>query len=139
MGEVAWSPVVAGLRLGGAADGDTVTFTLQNAGRAELTVLSHVDVGEIHLDWYAVQLDGDRTLRFLADRDESAVERARLAPGQSLTHTVDLRRWAGRPVNGGAPLPTGPLALRCRYDVDAATAATFGGVWSGSLTTPQFG
>ncbi|GAB1641248.1 hypothetical protein [Krasilnikovia sp. MM14-A1259] len=139
MGAVAWSPVVDGLRLGGAADGGTVTFTLHNAGPAELTVLSHVDVGEIHLDWFSVLLDDSRVLRFTGDRDESAVERARLEPGGSLKHAADLRHWAGRPVNGGASLPAGPLVLRCRYVVDAEAAATFGGVWSGSLTTPQFG
>lgn len=32
-----------------------------------------------------------------------------LAPGQSVTDTLDLAAWAAEPINGSAPLPTGPF------------------------------
>jgi hypothetical protein len=121
-----WSAASGGLRLGASVTGDVLTVELHNAGDVPLRVLSAVS-GD--LDWYAAHLDGADTLYFVTDRDESAVEIADLAPGGSVTHDVDLPAWTG-----AGP---GRHTLECTYEVDADTAAAFGGgVWTGALRTP---
>jgi hypothetical protein len=119
-----WSEPSGGLRLGASVIGDVLTFALHNGGDTGLRVLSEVD-GD--LDWYAVRLDDDRVLHFVTDRDESSVTTAGLAPGDVLTHDVDLAEWAS----------PGSHTLECTYEVDPETASAFGdGVWSGALRTP---
>lgn len=128
------STPVAGLRLELAADGETAVLTLRNVGTTGLEVLSHVDVGEQHLDWYTLRLTGPgggapRTLRMFASRHESSLVKASLAPGATVVHRVDLQAWARREVNGAAPIVPGTYQLAADYEVSNEA-----GVWNGKLS-----
>jgi hypothetical protein len=104
-----------------------VRLTLENVGRRPLEVLSHVAAGEIHLDWFTIHLD-DRRIVLLDSRNRSIPVRARLAPGESLAHDVDLAAWAMRGPNGRAPLAPGDHEARGSYEVPADETA-----WTGRL------
>jgi hypothetical protein len=128
------SIAVAGLRLELTADGETAVVTLRNVGATDLDVVSHVDVGEDHLDWYTLRLGapggaGPRTLRMFASRHESALVKASLAPGASVAHRVDLQAWARREINGAAPIAPGTYELAADYEVSDEA-----GVWNGKLS-----
>jgi len=129
---ISWGEQAGSLRLGiEAADG--VVLWLENVGDTPLTVLSHVrTAGGPHFDWYGVILTGPGgdpiRLTLVGDRDRSAVVRADLAPGETLSHHVDVTAWASRPVNGGNPLPAGRYQARAYYEVDPEP-----GVWSGRV------
>ncbi|RIK46865.1 MAG: hypothetical protein DCC58_01700 [Chloroflexi bacterium] len=127
-----WGQPQGGLRLGLAADGAQITLALENIGKQPLEVLSHVEAGEIHLDWYTLHVASGtappRLIHLLDDRDESAIIRATLAPQQRLQHTIDLQAWASRPANGGAPFPPGDYQLNATYSVTPR-----GAVWAGRL------
>lgn len=134
---ISWGDPAGSLRLGiEAADG--LVLWLENVGDTALTVLSHVrTAGGPHLDWYGVVLTspaGD-TIRLVLvdDRDRSATARADLAPGETLSHRVDVTAWASRPVNGGRPLPAGRYQARAYYEVDPEPDVWSGRVDSGSV------
>lgn len=127
----AWGEPVAGLRLGIAARGGAVVeLSLENTGEGDLAVLSHVAAaGEDHLDWFTVRV-GARELRLLDERNRSAPVRATLAPGEAVSHTVDLAAWALRERNGARELSPGPATAS--YEVPATPDT-----WSGHLESGQ--
>lgn len=137
---------VAGLALGVTVGGPefatnapiTVTLALKNTSSGALTIPSHVYAGENHLDWFALELEyacgaevRRRRIVMIDDRDESARVEKTLAPGEVLTHQVDLRGWAGREVNGKRPIGPGSYRLSARYVVRPGEAA-----WAGELSAP---
>lgn len=130
--EIHWGTPVNGLRLGIAGGAGVAELSLENVGGSPLRVLSHVNAGEIHLDWFTLALrDGrgaERTLHLLADRNKSAQVEVALAPGQHLQHRVDLQAWAARSDNGGKALAEGDYEVRATYEVEPGEAH-----WSGKL------
>lgn len=123
-----WGQPEGGLRLGvGGEHARAVRIALENVGDAALEVLSHVEAGERHYDWFTLVLDGRRELTLADDRNRSARVTVSLAAGESLEHEVDLTDWAARAVNGAAPLAPGTYALSARY------AVAVSGVWNGRL------
>jgi hypothetical protein len=129
--EIHWGTPVNGLRLGVAGGAGMAELSLENVGGAPLRVLSHVNAGDIHLDWFTIELrDGrgaERTLHLMAERNKSGRVEVTLAPGQSLQHRVDLQAWAARGDNGGE-LAAGDYALRATYEVEPGEQH-----WSGKL------
>lgn len=128
------SAVVGGLRLELTADGELAVVTLRNVGAGALDVLSHVDVGEEHLDWYTLWLGTPggaepRALRMFASRHESALVKVSLAPGATVVHRVDLQAWARREINGAAPIAPGTYELAADYEVTGEA-----GAWNGKLS-----
>ncbi len=130
--EVSWGQAVKGVRLGLAPHGAEVGLFLQNVGEATIEVLSHVEAGEVQLDWYTLHLENEqgapRTLRLLDARDESSIVRAQLAPGGQLSHRVAVAAWAARPINGGQQLAPGTYQVSAAY-----VAPQRGETWSGQL------
>jgi hypothetical protein len=131
--DIHWGTPVNGLRLGVAGTAGMAELSLENVGAAPLRVLSHVNAGEIHLDWFTVELrdrgGAERTLHLMAARNKSGRVEVTLAPGQSLQHRVDLQAWAVRAENDGKELAEGDYALRATYQVEPEE-----GRWSGKLT-----
>jgi hypothetical protein len=129
--DIHWSSPVNGLRLGVGGNGGFAELSLENTGTTPLLVLSHVNAGETHLDWFSLHLRDShgavRDLHLFADRDKSAEVKVTLAPGQRVNHRVDLQSWAARPSNGAAALREGAYELSATYEVDA------GAHWSGKL------
>jgi hypothetical protein len=130
--DIRWGSPVNGLRLGVSGGAGFAELSLENVGTQPLTVLSHVNAGEMHLDWFTLRLRAGsgaaRDLHLLADRDKSGRVKVTLEPGKSLQHRVDVQRWAARPVNGNAPLAAGSYELRATYEVEAGEPH-----WSGKL------
>lgn len=135
-GSVSWGRPARGLRLGVAAEAGLAELHLQNVGDAPLEVLSHVKAHEKHFDWFGLSLKdaagATRRLRLLDDRDKSGTVRARLEPGESLRHSIDVGDWASRPVNGAEPLAPGAYLLNAEYEVDSARDYALD-TWSGRL------
>ena len=129
--EIHWGAAVNGLRLGVAGDAGIAELSLENVGTQSLQVLSHVNAGEVHLDWFTLHLRDSqgarRELRLFADRNKSGRVEVTLAPGQHLQHRVDIQRWAARPDNGGV-LRAGSYELRASYEVEPGEPH-----WSGKL------
>lgn len=135
---IAWGDAVRGLRLGVGAEGATLSLALANVGDRPIRVLSYVEAGELHLDWFSVEVEcpdgSSRTIGFYDDRDESGIVTEELAAGGTIEHALDLQDWAGRDVNDGEPLPAGDHQLRAAYDVGDDEAAEEGeGSWAGHL------
>ena len=130
--DIHWGSAVNGLRPGVASSAGFAELSLENVGAQPLQVLSHVNAGEVHLDWYSLRLRDDkgavRELHLLDDRDKAGQVQVTLAPGQSLKHRVDVQRWAGRPANGSASLHDGVYELRAVYEVEPSAQH-----WSGKL------
>jgi hypothetical protein len=128
-----WGAVQNDLRLGVEVDGDALVVRLENRGSRPLRVLSHVDAGERHFDWFSAELvdaaGGKRTLHFMAARNESARSTADLAPGKDLSHRIDLQAWARKSPNGGKPIAAGSYRLSASYVVTGQPD-----VWNGSLS-----
>jgi hypothetical protein len=124
----------ADLELGLGYDAPCAVVTLRNAGDVPVTVLSHVDAGQRHYDWLTIELEcagGTRVLRFADARNESALVKATLAPGETLEHRVDLAAWALRGPNGAQPIAPGAYQLTATYAVDLP-----GEHWRGRLVSP---
>lgn len=122
---------VDGLELLAGARKSAAVLTLRNCGTTPITVLSHVDAGERHYDWFTIELEraGEtRVLRLYDDRNESARVTAELAPGDGLEHVIDVGAWARRAVNGGRPLAAGTYRLSATYEVTEPDAP-----WRGTL------
>ena len=124
------------------------TVTIQNRSRRTVTLASHVEAGERHHDWLAIDLrypvfsdegcgtwagNKIRTLRFIDARDKSARVTRRLAPGKRLVQTIDLQAWATRQVNGGRPIGPGFYNVVARYEVKDASD-----VWRGKIASAPF-
>lgn len=129
---VSWGQQVSGLRLGLSTDGGFVELHLQNIGTAPLEVLSHVNAGDIHLDWYTLRLKDElgntRKLELMDERDKSGIVRSHLEPGVSIQHQVDVVAWAVRSINGTKPLAAGTYKLYAVYEVEPGRNS-----WSGRL------
>jgi hypothetical protein len=54
--QIAWGKPAAGLRLGLAADGVIVTFTLENVSDKQIEILSHVAAQDKQLDWTTLRV-----------------------------------------------------------------------------------
>lgn len=131
-GSIVWGNEVKGLRLGVAADGDSVRLYLWNAGEIALDVWSHVAAVGVHYDWFTCSIEDGagrvRAIGFIDNRDRSVPMRKHLAPGERLHHTIDLQSWAARRVNGGSPPAPGSYKLTATYKVDDGRD-----VWQGEL------
>lgn len=118
---ICWGQPQSGLMLGLAADGATIEFYLKNVGTEPLDVLSHVSADIDHLDWYELRMmtaaGEERVLRFIDDRDKSGFETVHLPPGEAIHHSVNLRDWAKRPINGEQKLAAGEYELWATYEV----------------------
>lgn len=133
MNDIVWGKASEGLALGLSSSVTNVArLYLKNAGNKALTVLSHVEAGERHYDWYTLRLEdahgNSRTLRLIAARERSAAVPATLKPGESLEHAVDVLSWAAREVNGGKALSAGSYKVFGVYEV-----RTNEGRWHGRL------
>lgn len=112
----------AGVKLAVRATGAMLEVTWTNATPAALKIATHVFAGEKHYDWITVELtppDGGgavRKLQFLDDRDESGVVVVDVAPGASVSESIDLASWAARKANGSKPLAPGTYRAQVVYD-----------------------
>jgi hypothetical protein len=144
--EFLWSEPVRGLALGlalGKSHFATASpiyprLALKNVSRAPITVVSHVRTHETHLDPFALTLASpvplkpggncslvwshqgvtSRPIALTDSRDKSVTEFKTLAPGEVLTHVIDLRGWLLRPRNGGYPLAPNFYSLEVTYEVE---------------------
>ena len=126
---------MSGVRLGLEINATSATFHVQNVGTKPVDVMSHVQAGEQHLDWYTLELSasdgGQREIGFVDDRDRSAPIKVTLAPQAELSHRVDVASWGARAANGSKPLAPGAYRVVARYTVPAGTNAT---AWTGTLS-----
>jgi hypothetical protein len=141
MEPITWGTTSGGLRLGLSVPGaNQVAVHLQNVGTEPLDVLSHVDAGEWHFDWYRLRLEDARgtatTLRLLDSRERSAAITVTLKPSESLTHVIDVAAWAKRGVNGGKPLALGSYRVWATYDVDKDSRHWRGHLEAGPIELP---
>jgi hypothetical protein len=128
-----------GVHLAARANGAMLEVAWTNTTQAALKIATHVFAGEKHFDWLTVNLTdaggGVRKLQFLDDRDEAGAVVVDVAPGASVTESVDLARWAARAANGSKPLAAGTYRAQVIYDshgqtrgwvgrIDAATTVT---------------
>jgi hypothetical protein len=133
MDAITWGTPSNHLRLGLSVPGDggVVELHLENVGTQPLKVLSHVDAGELHFDWYRLRLEDAQgrstTVRLLDARERSAEISATLDPGGSLTHRVNAADWARR---DGQPVSPGTYKVWATYDVTIGD-----GHWQGHLET----
>src|SRR6185503_15464311 len=118
---ICWGQPQDGLMLGLAAVGAAVKFYLKNVGADPLDVLSHVSADIDHLDWYELRLVNqareERVLRFIDDRDKAGSVKVYLLPGETIHHSVNLRKWAKRPINGEENIAAGEYELWASYEV----------------------
>jgi hypothetical protein len=132
----AWGEAQGGLQAGLWAVDEHLGVALRNVGAEPLTVLSHVDAGTTHLDWYVVSLTGadgsTRPLYLFDDRDESGPVAVVLAPGELVSHTIDLLWWAKRSPNADEPLLPGEYEASVTYEV-SDDDAELDSAWSGRL------
>lgn len=123
--------------------------TLTNVGTTPRRVWSHVATHETHYDWFEADVSwpvptrgrcgkdaraARRTVGFSDGRDKSAPVARVLAPGERLTHDLDLARWLTRAHLLGKAWGPGSYQVRFRYVV-----APEAGMWSGTLTAPAVG
>lgn len=107
--------------LGLSAAGVVVEFYLKNVGADALDVLSHVSADIDHLDWYKLKMVNEareeRLFRFIDNRDKAGSVRVHLLPGETVKNSVNLRKWAKRPINGEENLTAGEYELWASYEV----------------------
>jgi hypothetical protein len=134
-----------------------VTVVLRNVSEGPLAVLSHIETHETQLDWYRFRLEylepdgkgrcdpaharrASRDIGIVDDRDKSIPIVRTLAPGGSITHTVDLQAWAARRINGAARIPPGLYQVSVLYTVTANDWGFLGGkeqIWRGTVESPR--
>jgi hypothetical protein len=116
-------------------------------------VLSHIKTHETQLDWYRFRLEylapddkgrcdpaharrATRDIEIVDDRDKSIPIIRTLAPGGSISHTVDLQAWASRTTNGATRIPPGLYQVSVVYWV-----TDFGfkkeQIWKGTVESPR--
>ena len=119
--DVRWGQPSRGLMLGLAAAGAVVELYLKNVGSNPLDVLSHVSADVDHLDWYELrivhQAREERVLRFIDDRDKAGSVTVHLLPGETIHHSINVRKWAKRPINGKEDLAAGEYEVWASYEV----------------------
>lgn len=119
-----------GIQLSARATGAVLEVTWTNTTSAALKVATHVFAGEKHFDWLTVNLTGPgstaRKLQFVDDRDESGAVVVDVAPGASVTESIDLARWAARAANGSKPLAAGTYRAQVVYDSHGQTRGWVG-------------
>ncbi len=111
----------APLALTATTHGSALDLTFKNTGKSPVTMTTHVKAGLDHYDWLTVQLagkQGKRTLHFIETRTKAIPIDETIAPGASLTRSVDLVLWSIHSDNTGGPLEAGA------YDVDVVWDAT---------------
>jgi hypothetical protein len=77
-----------------------------------------------------------RDIAIADDRDKSIPIVQTLAPGASVTHTVDLQAWASRKINGATRIPPGLYQVSVAYKVTARDGGFMGEkekIWRGAL------
>ena len=137
--DVCWGKPQGGLMLGLSAAGAIVEFHLKNVGADGLDVLSHVSADIDHLDWYDLKMVNDareeRVLRFVDDRDKAGSVKVHLLPDETIKHSVNLRKWAKRPINGEENLTAGEYELWASYEVTTRDDNWTGHLNAGPVTT----
>jgi len=127
------NPSASELTLGITTRGEIAELTLTNVSQLPLKVLSHVESSRIDLDWYTLTVVGvtgeTRTLHLGGPRNESAVVLVELAPGKSLSHDVDIQKWAVQSFNGGRRFASGDYyTISAQYEVTES-----GDHWKGMI------
>lgn len=123
------------------------TVTITNTTRSTIAFRSHVKTHELHYDWLAISMryptgtakdcaDGHagvavRNLTFTDSRDKSYNVDVQLAPGKSVTHKINLKKWAKRKVNGDKIGP-GYYNVYAVYDSSGER-----GVFTGRAISPE--
>jgi hypothetical protein len=137
--DICWGKPQGGLMLGLTAAGAVVEFYLKNVGADALDVLSHVSADIDHLDWYELRMVNqareERVLRFIDDRDKAGVVKVHLRPGKMIHHSVKLRKWAKRPINGEEKVAAGKYELWVSYEVTDPDDNWTGHLDAGPVTT----
>jgi hypothetical protein len=122
----------APVQLAASANGAVLEVKWTNKSGAAIHLATHVFAGEKHFDWLEVRLTDAagavRKLQFIDDRDESGVVVVALAPGASVSESIDLAAWAARTTNGAAPLARGTYHALVIYDSSGQSRA-----WAGRL------
>jgi hypothetical protein len=133
------------------------TVVLKNVSESPLAVLSHIATHETQLDWYRFRLEylapdekgrcdpaharrATRDIGIVDDRDKSIPIVRTLAPGGSITHTVDLQAWANRRINGATRIPPGLYQVSVVYRVTARGGGFLGEkehIWRGIVESPR--
>jgi hypothetical protein len=103
--------------LAARTSGSSLELTFTNVSTAPVTMTTHVRAGRDHHDWLTVKLTGaaTRTMKFWESRDKSAPIDATIAPGATVSRTIDLAAWAILAGNGG-PLAPGTYDLEATWD-----------------------
>jgi hypothetical protein len=128
-------PGAGGLTIRASAEGANVDVVLHNGGSAPLRLLTRIDAGEAHYDWFTLVLrdasGGETAIHPSGDRDESSEVIDDVSPGGEVVHRVDVARWNAEETR---PAPPGPYTLTVIYEVPAsdATGGT-AGVWTGRV------
>ena len=113
--------------------------TVKNTTGNPIQLVSHVDAGgERHYDSLGIELafpspsrEGctgryagktTRKLRFKDKRKRPKPVVVELAPDQTMTHEIDVRAWAARPINRKLALGRGFFKVRAGWTSDGSTA-----------------
>lgn len=116
--DVVWSAADRGLRLGVSAEGSEVTVVLENASDAPIDVYGDASFFYLQVDGATIGLGKGGPVSLSAGET-----RARLAPGERVTHEIDL---AGREEVG-----SGPRRVTAGY---ASMTRLASSQWSGALS-----
>lgn len=109
-----------------SSHGSSIDLKLTNLTGRTIKVPARVIADFYQYDWLSVtlrgQYTGTRTLHFMADRDESGVERVELAPKATHVETIDLVPWA---IRNGDPLAPGDYEAIATWDTTHETGGGF--------------
>lgn len=97
-----------------------VTWT--NTTAAPVKMMTHVRAGDLHYDYLTVKLTAGkttRTMHFIESRTKAIPIEETIAPGKSLTRSVDLVWWSIHGENTGGPLD-GSYDVEATWDTGAA-------------------
>lgn len=99
-----------------ATHGSSLDLTFHNQTAKPIKIPMRIIADFFQYDWLTVTLQAKtatRTLRFIADRDESGMQTVDLAPNGSHTETIDLIPWS---IRVGDPLAPGDYSLSVAWD-----------------------
>jgi hypothetical protein len=124
-----------GLAIRASAVGASVDVTLHNGGATPLRLLTRIDAGEAHYDWFTLVLrdasGAETAVHPSGDRDESTEVIDDLAPGGEVVHRVDVARWNAEETR---PAPPGDYTVTVVYEVPASDpTGVAAGVWTGRV------